>query len=38
MMINLSVMMEIFDRVTWYPYGYKHWENMKNKIVEMKND
>ena len=26
--------LQTFDRITTYPYGYKHWESMQNRNVK----
>ena len=32
---NDDKMLQILDKITSYPYGYKHWESMQNKIVKI---
>ena len=27
--------LQTLDRIRKYPYGYKHWESMQNKIVKV---
>ena len=27
--------LQTHDRIKTYPYGYKHWESMQNKIVKI---
>ena len=32
---NDDKMLQTLDKITSYPYGYKHWESMQNKIVKI---